>query len=287
MARFHIVIIRPSGYIHSDCFQEVAETVRYGLKALGHEAEIRENYFSRNAWNIVFGSHLCKGISLFDDGDLITRPIVYNLEQHEAQGFRDSMRFGTLGTWWDYSAENLVRYPAPFPARLVPIGYMPEMTRIRPREQDLDVVFFGSMNERRALVLNKLANLGYRTVHQFGVYGRERDELISRAKVCLNVHFYESKIFEIVRCSYLMANYKAVVSEDSIEIDPDIREGIAEAPYGALVEAVRYFLENEKARKDLQDRGFEAMKKRDEEKILEAALEGVDLEIPEEATTNA
>ncbi len=72
-------------------------------------------------------------------------------------------------------------------------------------------------------------------------HGRARDELISRAKVVLNVHFYPTAIFEIVRVSYLLANRKAVVGEcgPSTEIDTDIREAIAPANYDRLCDRVR------------------------------------------------
>ena len=47
----------------------------------------------------------------------------------------------------------------------------------------------------------------------FGVYGRERDKLIARSKIVLNMHHYSSQIFEIVRVFYLLTNRKAVVAE--------------------------------------------------------------------------
>jgi hypothetical protein len=39
------------------------------------------------------------------------------------------------------------------------------------------------------------------------------DDLIFRSKIILNIHYYEAAIFEIFRCSYLMANRKCIVSE--------------------------------------------------------------------------
>jgi glycosyltransferase involved in cell wall biosynthesis len=49
----------------------------------------------------------------------------------------------------------------------------------------------------------------------FGIYGIERDKLLAQARLCLNIHFYESAIFESVRCSYLALNDLPVLSEES------------------------------------------------------------------------
>jgi hypothetical protein len=60
---------------------------------------------------------------------------------------------------------------------------------------------------------------GLRVESAFGCYGEERDALIARARIVLNVHYYESKVFEVVRVSYLLANRKCVLSESGSDID--------------------------------------------------------------------
>jgi hypothetical protein len=61
-----------------------------------------------------------------------------------------------------------------------------------------------------------------------GVYREERDRLIARAKVVLNMHYYDARVFEIVRVSYLLSNEKAVVAEcgATTTIEPDIRDAV-------------------------------------------------------------
>jgi hypothetical protein len=51
--------------------------------------------------------------------------------------------------------------------------------------------------------------------HAYDVWGPARDELIARAKVVLNLHYYEAAIFEQVRVSYLLNNEALVISESS------------------------------------------------------------------------
>ena len=87
---------------------------------------------------------------------------------------------------------------------------MPELTRIdRRRDPDLDVLFFGSLNPRRIAVIESLRAAGLRAEAVFGVYGEPRDDLIARAEAILNVHYYEAKVLEMVRLSYLLANAAA------------------------------------------------------------------------------
>ena len=269
LSRFVISIVRPGTYPHSDCFKEVAETLQYGLEAIGEEATIRENYFARDSWNIILGAHL-----LPTGYGLPPKAILYNLEQHESGAFRHCLTFKPAHdtVWWDYSHRNVNRLPQNWPrARVVPIGYMPQLSRIQPREQDIDVLFYGSFNDRRREMIERLKGAGVKVEPAFCTYGLERDELIARAKIVLNVHFYKSNIFEVVRCSYLMANKKAIVSEHSEEIDADLKSGIHECHYDNIPYYCKFLLANNNDRKALAERGYEAMCRRDEREILKAA----------------
>ncbi|MHC4843687.1 MAG: hypothetical protein ACYTEE_07795, partial [Planctomycetota bacterium] len=85
--------------------------------------------------------------------------------------------------------------------------------------------------------------IGLKVEALFGVYGVERDHYISRAKIVLNIHFYETKVFEIVRVSYLLANKKFVISEpgNDQELESPFRDGLVFLPYNGLVEeCVKY-----------------------------------------------
>jgi hypothetical protein len=274
MARFQITIIQPSGYVHSECFKEVAETLMYGLKALGHDAKISRNFFSQRRWNVVLGAHLLSAYFV-----LPARSIIYNLEQCDSPAFECTQKTAGAEYWWDYSANNILKCPVP--SRIVPIGYVAELTRIKPREQDIDVLFYGSINERRKKILKDLVKAGLRVHAAFNCYGLERDELISRAKVVLNVHYYESKIFEIVRCSYLMANRKCIVSEQSKDTGADLTDVIAEVPYEHLVQACKDFCEQDDLRHRFEKSALDYFSQRDEREILKAALADHDWEIAE------
>ncbi|STZ77051.1 hypothetical protein [Bergeriella denitrificans] len=243
---FNISIISPPSYPHVRAFDELAELLRHSLLELGYPADITANHFDHSRTNILFGIHLWPSKHL---DRLPASSIIMNTEQLEALAHADEVRQimyrNTLAAArrfpvWDYDRRNIRALAAEgIPAVLWEIGHHPALERIRPAETaDIDVLFYGSINPRRANILNALSAEGLRVKHLFGLYGAERDAWIARAKMVLNLHAYDTHIFEIVRCSYLMSNGICTVSEvnDDTSIAPQYRNGIVAAPYGKLVE---------------------------------------------------
>jgi hypothetical protein len=98
--------------------------------------------------------------------------------------------------------------------------------------------------------------------------------LIARAKLVLNLHFYQAKLFEIVRVSYLLANRTCVVSEAGLdtELETPFLGGVAFAGYGELAEACLRLLGNDAARERIAQRGFEQMRALSQIDMLKRAL---------------
>ncbi len=115
-----------------------------------------------------------------------------------------------------------------------------------------------------------------------GVYGRDRDAWIARSKVVLNIHYYEDKIHELVRTSYLLGNRKAVVSEcdDETEIDDDIRESVVAVPYAKLVETCVALVRDDARRKKVEQAGFERFSQRKQAPLLLEALQRMSQPLP-------
>ena len=273
--RFAVTVISPPGYAHSAAFDEVAEALVHGLRELGCDAVLGRDPALAGRRHIVLGANLVprSGVHLREGS------ILYNLEQVEEGSpwltpeLLDLYRRSAL---WDYSRSNadaLVRCGLPRPV-VVPIGYVPALTRIAPAPEDIDVLFYGSMNERRAAVLRELERRGARVHAAFGVYGEERDRLVARSRIVLNVHYYEAKVFEIVRVSYLLANRRVVVSErgcDPAEEAP-FEGGIAFAPYDGLVDRCLRLLARPDERQRIAEAGFRAMSARQESQYLKDAV---------------
>lgn len=276
MPGFLISIIRPKDYPHSDAFREVAETLLYGLQSLGHRAAVLENTVDPQATNIILGAHL---LSEREAQSLPPGTIIYNLEQLGASQLPAHYdQLSARYQIWDYTPVNLAFWGqriCAFPPLLVEIGYAPQLSRIAPvAEQDIDVLFYGSINERRRDVLRRLEEAGVRVCAVFGAYGRERDALIARAKIVLNMHCYEAKLFEAVRVSYLLANAKAVVSETSPDISA-YAEAVADFPYEELVQGCLDFLRDDARRSELEQRGLRFIRRRGITQILAQVLPGL------------
>lgn len=275
--KFHITLVRPDGYVHTEAFREVAETLQFGLRSLGHTAQIQENTVDAMATNVLLGAHL-----LSPQEALIVPPgsIVYNLEQLGGPSLpKHFYELGIRHQVWDYSPHNIKTWEVlrcACPPVHVPLGYVPELRRIKASQtQDIDVLFYGSMNERRSRILQALEDAGVKVYRAFGAYGKERDELIARSKIVLNIHFYDAKIFEIVRVSYLLANSKAVVTEcgADTEVEQGLTDSVLGLPYNSLVEGCLSLLCDEDKRRTLETRGFEWFSQRKESEILSKALQ--------------
>lgn len=272
---YSVLIVTPPGYPHSQCFNEVADTICDGLKSLGYEAAIT-TVVRPGTRHIVLGSHLLV------DHPLALPPdsILYNLEQLAGNPFFSSPAFYALlrrYAVWDYAQDNLSALAAQGvrAQALLPICYYEGLTRIAPSAtKDIDVLFIGSTNDRRQNALVAMDAAGLQVVSLFNKYGAERDAFIARSKLLLNVHFYPAKILEQVRISYYLANKVAVLSELSSNdaVDTDWGRGICAVPYEQLVaEAVR-LCRDDVARADLCERGFAFIKERSIVPHLKAAL---------------
>jgi hypothetical protein len=153
------------------------------------------------------------------------------------------------------------------------------LTRIESaKTRDIDVLIYGAVGPQRLAVfasLGRLVNEGLSTVFASGLYGTARDGLIARSKIVLNVNnIPRSKVFEIVRVSYLLANAKAVVSDVYPEsyIEEDIAGGVTFVPPAVIAGICRDLLADDERRFQLERDGFACFSRRDIRAFLAAAL---------------
>src|SRR5262249_18781845 len=154
---------------------------------------------------------------------------------------------------WDYSPQN-VRYLAELGddnVHYIPVGYSPRLERIKDAAaQDIDILFFGAISERRRLILDQLHKAGFRTAALFGQYGEGRDAQIARGKIQLNVHQFATSHLEQLRLAYLLNNRRFVVSETAS--DNPYGDGVVFCHYDEIVarcaEYLRPGMDAERAR---------------------------------------
>jgi hypothetical protein len=263
--RYRIVIIVPAGYKHSLCFTEVAFLLRNSLAANGVSCDITVNDLSPDSINIILGFHLLA----FGDYLRPYKYIPYQLEQlSAAEGvFSDNVKniLSRGEAVWDYSPENIEFLRGQgISAKLLPVGFHESMEQVpQAAEKDVDVLFFGSLGDRRQAVLSKLEKTARapKVKALFGVYGRERDEFIGRSKILLNIHFYQTKIFEAVRVSYLLNNRCCVVSEES-SVYPYAGVNIPLVTYESLPQKCLDILDNGSEYKSIGEASYREFRER-------------------------
>lgn len=281
MATFQLVHCLDAQHLHGlHGYKDVIDTVQWGLEQLGHEVRYSINAPSPDAVNIVFGAQILspEALSAFPDGT-----IIYNFEQIRGvpvAQIRPSLRYcATRFRIWDYSAANLDAWTAlgEVDVRIAPVGYAPVLSRMTKAEpQDIDVLMYGITGHKRLAAFDALSACGLTAVYVSGLYGPARDGLIERSKIILNINLYDhAKIFEIVRCSYLLANRKAVVSEiePGAFIEDDIKSGIVFAERREVVAQCLDLAGNDQKRAAVEEAGFQAISRRDIRGILTSALE--------------
>ena len=271
--RLAVVTPDPAQWFHVRAFDEVAEAIHAGLLGLDVDCERSVGRLAEGRTNIVFGAHLLPaGTGLPDDA------VVYNLEQIVDGAIWVTPRYLDLlrrHRVWDYSARNCSALESlgvrePFH---VPLGHAPSLARIAPAREDIDVLFYGAYCARRLSLLERLERSGCKVVRSNGIYGEERDALVARARIVLNVHYYEESRLEVPRCLYLMANGRFILSETS----PDAREtglaaGIAFAPYEGLEAACARYLERPAERAAVAAAGRELLLERPQSALLAPAV---------------
>jgi len=285
MTHYHLMhCVPPDPRMHGlNGYKEVIETVAWGLQQLGHQVSYALNQSERDAINFVFGAQVLPidALKRLPEGT-----IIYNFEQwrdiNAAAQLRAEVRYYAQEPRfeiWDYTPANLPswRTLGRDRVKIVPVGYAPILTRIaKAPRQDIDVLIYGLSGERRLQTFHGLSKQGLSTVFVSGLYGAARDELISRAKIVLNINLYpHGRIFEIVRVSYLLANRKAVVADLDVNtsIEDDMRPAIKLATsLQELLNLCEGLANNERERAKLEELGFSCISRRDIRDILKSAL---------------
>lgn len=131
-----------------------------------------------------------------------------------------------------------------------------------PPEKSVDVLFFGTPNDRRTALLRRLEAAGLRVEVVAGAYAEELAPAIRRARLVLHVHYYDTGLFPVARILQPVAAGVPIVCESSVfSAGSDwSASGILFAPYDGLVDACRRLLaaEAEQRRRVDETRRFAA-----------------------------
>lgn len=120
---------------------------------------------------------------------------------------------------WDYDEQNIEVLKLIRPdVKLHILKPYKDWSKYAPVAKDIDILFYGSMNEHRAKILNELKKK-YKVVvfsYQNNQNWNNLDSYILRSKILLNIHFYyESSMQEQARIIRWIGAPCRIVSEKS------------------------------------------------------------------------
>ena len=183
-----------------------------------------KNRLREDAINIIFGAHLGFPPSLKQRYNCI----FVNLEQLGEGGAKvsdDYMNLLTTSAVMDYDERNLAAYgckPGDVPVvSFLAAPYLYSAESLPLEDRPIDLLFFGSINERRRSLFARIEALGWSvTLFDHPLYSEERDHFVKQAKAVLNCHFYETSRFEQARAFHTLSLGTPVVSERTGNTSP-------------------------------------------------------------------
>ena len=180
--------------------------------------------------------------------------IIYQLEQlHDKSYWANKHSYKLLhdaDEVWDYDKSNIEWMYKNYniKAHFIPLLYtnnLKHMQSVDIINPDIDVLFYGYTQERRARMIfnlqQKMAGK-FKIFNMYGIWGSELDEYISRSKVIINIHSENIAKQEQVRMYYPVINGRCVLSE--VSSNNYMGDSIIQVPYERMVDATMKIIEN-------------------------------------------
>jgi len=211
--KFNVTLIQPNDYIHSLALLEAAEYINIRINQCGYESVLTKNHLEHSRVNVVLCGHLIPEELLKIDQKLI----IFNSEQLPEDSVWTSPHYRILlekNYVWDYSRVNLLKIKHGN-TQLIDFYYCDQLNRLEIKKPaKYDLLFYGSINERRKKILDEVSKSRLRVKVIFGAYGGDRDTVISESRAVLNLHYYDSQIFQQIRAFYPLTNRIPIISEN-------------------------------------------------------------------------
>jgi len=252
----------------SNVFSETATGIKDALFLLGidadgsildNRAKFKDIYLNHETTMfIILGFHRCID-------QLPPNFIAVQMEQPGSKWFSKEYfsRLACARAVWDFSPRNVTYLEK---IGLVNVHLVPTRVPMRsyvidtivPR-QDIDVLFYGANHPRRKAIEDSLRKSRLNVVFRYyNLFDSDRDSLISRAKIVLNIHFWTESSLETHRIEYLCSKGKCIISEYSKDPDLDhiYRESIKFCKYDHIVKEAKRYCNNSKMRKELESMAY-------------------------------
>lgn len=226
-------------------FTEIALCLRDQVRAAGFEAEHLVNEIDPDGVSIVFvpTDQWREAVAKLDPA----RTVLFNMEQLGSDSpwsrgdYMASLAGWTVADYHTANVETLRRANPGQRVQEIPVvpGDSVVFARDADRAPEVDVLFFGSENERRTRVFEQLRAAGLSVEVVGGAYAWELTPALQRARLVLHVHYYETRLFPVARMLQPVASGVPVVCETSAcpALNDWSGSGIVFADYDRLAQA--------------------------------------------------
>jgi hypothetical protein len=121
---------------------------------------------------------------------------------------------------FDYSKNNLLMYSKKYEKQPLYFPYIFNNNQEAQEEKSIDILFYGTMNQRRYIILEVLKQLlpDLKIVIKDKTFGEDLKTLIKKSKIILNIHINEYATLEIGRLYEAMPYNVHIISERTNEL---------------------------------------------------------------------
>jgi hypothetical protein len=211
----------------SAVFMDTVDSAASLLDELGFETHVSNNVIIQDAINIIWGAgtHFSPELEEIETIASPSNTIIFNMEQIDSGSPLITDRYLDFLSKYivlDYNQTNLeklkgLRNIVGFEFPLLPAqDFLNDYDVSRNFEKKYDLGFYGLLNERREKILKQFDGSNLNIKIFTGLYGHKLAEEISDCKAILNIHAYDTAIFEIARCLRPLAMGIPIISEESI-----------------------------------------------------------------------
>lgn len=184
--------------------------------------------------------------------------LVYQLEQTSSSLWFTERYYSILNTsctCFDYSNFNIAYFSSKKTINtqlfFLPIDYLRNYYVHQNKDKEYDVLFYGDIScSRRRKMLEQIS-------HRFsvhicsGLFGHALYSEIEKAKIVINIHFYENallettRIYEVLSLNTCLVISEKGIDEDSFERISDVVEFVDINDVQAMIRKIEYWLKND------------------------------------------
>lgn len=244
--------------VNPGVFGEFAESIRYALWTENIDVIIHKDHSEgavnyREHYDLNF---VIKALRMFPEECLINGNMI--LMQTEELWNRREKKFYDLsspyGRVLEMYDEN-VRIPnGTHNVVYCPVGYSPVWeTQLPEVKEDIDVLFHGSITPRRREFETAIQAMGLNVHFTDNAYGLERNALIMRSKIDINIKAHENWSYGPMHCLPAQANKKFMLAEKANGGYGPFKPGVHVQEYSDLSDClnkIEYWISHDEERKE-------------------------------------